>query len=864
MDNFRNMDVRILVLASFFLMICLMALQIVVHESYDNQAQIEMAELIEKQAEIQLKIKDVHVRFNQQAATLENIFSRRKGASIRQSELNKYYEQESATQEYLNDITLALEDKQFLSLIQEIRGIQRVLGERFREAVRVFNTRSDTKKSYIIIDEVLGNSISDFSGLIASLNDLVTTVKGDRIEQLHKTRENRHFYNWLFVAILSVPFVAFLYILLDRKVKALWESEANFAALTANMQDGALVNYAGKNVFANRSLAKMLGYNNEKEIVGTTVGDIVHPSELERVLHFHQLRKQGKDVPDLYETQFITSKGKPLPVEVCASLTTWKGKAAGLVTVRDNTERQQAERTLQESQSRYQRAEKGTSDGLWEWNIITSENYFSPRWLEMLGYEPGELPYHVDAFFNLIHPDDKTAVQKAVEEHLHINTPYDVDMRLRKKNGDYLWVNARGQAERDDQGKPTLMTGVISDISRRRQAEEELQKSELWMTNIFNTLEEAVLVVTPDRELLNVNDAAIRMFGYSQEEIAKESTSLFHVDEQHYLEFGKRISKAFSEGEVAHFEFEAKRKNGEIFPTEHSVSLLKSPDGTTLGIVSVVIDITERKKTEVELDKYRHQLEALVENRTRELRDAQDELVRKERLATLGQLTATVSHELRNPLGAMRPSLYFINKKINREDENLQQAIEILDRNIQRCDRIIDELLDFTRITEIELHSTSIDDWLDSVINEQQFPAGIELDKHYSLGDLDVAIDSDRLRRAVINVLENACHAMMDENRKVINQKNARLTVETGINAMRDNRIEITITDNGCGIPPDIQEKIFEPLFSTKTFGVGLGMSTVRQIMLQHHGGIDIDSKQGEGTSVVLWISNAHRHEAVI
>jgi len=845
-------------------MIFLMATQIIIHEKYDYTAQKELTKLFESQGLIQIKIKDAHVTFNQQVAVLESIFLRKMDVNRYRTELTRYYDLEKDTQLKLNDIAFVLKDSRYDSLVKNILRVHHALGERFRAIVNSLETSADAGKTVNVTDEVLKDSNKEFADLISSLTNLVASVQKEGVDQLHQKRELRHLLNWLTVAFVSIPFIVFLYILLDRKVKALRESEANFAALTANMRDGALVNHSGKNEFVNLSLAKMLGYSNEKELTGTTVKDIVYPSEMDQVLHYHQLRMQGKDAPNQYETLFITKEGKPLPVEVCASLTTWKGNTAGLVTVRDSSERRKAERTVQESEARYQRAERGTSDGLWEWNIISGENYFSPRWLEMLGYEPGELSYHVNTFIELIHPDDKSLVQKAIEEHLQHNTPYSVDLRLRRKNGDYLWVNARGQAERNDQGEPALMTGVISDISRRRQAEEELQKSELWMTNIFNTLEEAVLVVTPDRELLNINNAAIRMFGYSREEIAAASTELFHVDHEHYVEFGNRISRAFAEGKVAEFEFESKRKNGEIFPTEHSVSLLKSPDGTTLGIVSVVADITERKKAEVELDKYRHQLEILVEERTRELRDAQGELVRKERLATLGQLTATVSHELRNPLGAMRPSLYFIGKKINKEDENLQQAIEILDRNIQRCDRIIDELLDFTRITEIELHSTKIDDWLDSVIREQYFPPGIKLDKHYSLGALDVSIDSDRLRRAVINVLENACHAMMDENRKILNKKNARLSVKTGVNARRNNRIEITITDNGCGIPQDIQEKIYEPLFSTKTFGVGLGMSTVRQIMTQHAGGIDINSKPGKGTSVVLWIPNAYRHEAVI
>ncbi len=139
------------------------------------------------------------------------------------------------------------------------------------------------------------------------------------------------------------------------------------------------------------------------------------------------------------------------------------------------------------------------------------------------------------------------------------------------------------------------------EIIERKQAEETLRKSELWLQSIFNSLEESVFVVTPDRKLVNINQAAQRMFGYSQKELASLSTEILHVGPEHYLEFGKRIKEAFDKGGVANFEFETKRKNGEIFPTEHTVSLLKDYQGEPLGIVSVVRDITERKQAEEQI-----------------------------------------------------------------------------------------------------------------------------------------------------------------------------------------------------------------------------------------------------------------------
>ncbi len=234
-----------------------------------------------------------------------------------------------------------------------------------------------------------------------------------------------------------------------------------------------------------------------------------------------------------------------------------------------------------------------------------------------------------------------------------------------------------------------------------------------------------------------------------------------------------------------------------------------------------------------------------------DLRDTHSELQRKERLATLGQLTATVSHELRNPLGAMRPSLYILEKKMDKKNELVNKAIKRIDRNINRCDHIIDELLDFTRITELNQQTTLFDEWLNSVIDEQTIPEGILLEKKLNLKNIKISIDKDRLRRAVINVIENACHSMMDDNLQTVISKNARLSIKTRSN---NKRIEILIADTGSGITEETLEKMFEPLFSTKAFGVGLGMPTIKQIMVQHDGDIEIDSEENKGTTVTLWI----------
>ena len=240
---------------------------------------------------------------------------------------------------------------------------------------------------------------------------------------------------------------------------------------------------------------------------------------------------------------------------------------------------------------------------------------------------------------------------------------------------------------------------------------------------------------------------------------------------------------------------------------------------------------------------YAEDLEKRVEARTAELRAAQDALLRKERLAALGQLTGTVAHELRNPLGAIAASVSVIQHKCAGTALGLERALERIGRNIRRCDTIITELLDFARAKGLRTEAVVLDTWLSGVLDEQHIPEGITVNCELQMGGAAVCFDPDELRRAVINVIDNARQAMTDGG--------GDLTVATHMNG---ERVEIEITDTGPGIPEDVLPRVLEPLFSTKPFGTGLGLPTVQRIMAEHGGGLEIGSEPGRGTRVVLWL----------
>ena len=173
------------------------------------------------------------------------------------------------------------------------------------------------------------------------------------------------------------------------------------------------------------------------------------------------------------------------------------------------------------------------------------------------------------------------------------------------------------------------------------------------------------------------------------------------------------------------------------------------------------------------------------------------------------------------------------------------------ERSIARCDRIVNELLDYTRAKALNPKPTPLDAWLAEVLQEQAVPEEVTLHREPGVPGLDVGFDADRLRRAVINVFDNALQAMVEWHRKEPERDGLSLTVQT---CASGGRAEMRFVDTGPGMTPEVLEKAFEPLFSTKGFGVGLGMPTVKQIMEQHGGGIEVSSEAGRGTTVVLWL----------
>lgn len=290
-------------------------------------------------------------------------------------------------------------------------------------------------------------------------------------------------------------------------------------------------------------------------------------------------------------------------------------------------------------------------------------------------------------------------------------------------------------------------------------------------------------------------------------------------------------------------------RNGRYFGVANAIDLLKLVADRAHERAQALQDADQ------EIRALNEDFERRVERRTAELHAAQQQLVGKERLSVLGQLTATVAHELRNPLSSIRNTVFTMKELTPPISPQFQRPLARIERSVVRCDRIINDLLDYTRMRTLERTSVAVDQWLGEVLDEQSLPHDITLERRFDAPSCFIQLDAERMRRVVVNLIENAGQALMEAEPP----GRARLIV-VATRAV-DGGCELVIDDNGPGIPPDILSKVFEPLFSTKSFGTGLGLPTVKQIVEQHAGAIGIASEVGRGTRVTIHLPRRARQE---
>jgi signal transduction histidine kinase len=260
--------------------------------------------------------------------------------------------------------------------------------------------------------------------------------------------------------------------------------------------------------------------------------------------------------------------------------------------------------------------------------------------------------------------------------------------------------------------------------------------------------------------------------------------------------------------------------------------------------------IDYHQERETLLAQHASELEVKVRERTRDLEAAQGELIKRERLSVLGQLTAVVSHELRNPLGVISFSAYYLTRNVKEQDEKVRKHLNRIGEQVGHCDLIIDELLEYTRGPHSLLVRGEINPWLEAVLDQITIPQGIRVKRKLAAGLPPVKFDGETLRRVVINLIENAFQAV--QARSVKEGSGSYRPLIRVSTSMEDSAVQIGLEDNGIGMALEDASRAFEPLFTTRPRGTGLGLAVVKKIVNEHRGQVFLSSRPNHGTTVTV------------
>lgn len=293
------------------------------------------------------------------------------------------------------------------------------------------------------------------------------------------------------------------------------------------------------------------------------------------------------------------------------------GSAVRRDLLEENLEKLVTDRTeaLERSKKRFQLAVEGSQDGIWEWNPVTRENYWSPRMYEQLGYEPGDMPYIGEEFFEMIHPTDRAGAKTSFFDHLTKRTPYEVEFRLKTKSGGYRWFKSTGQAQWNESGEAVLMVGSHEDIHEKKLSEKLLRKSEKRFRAVIRHDPNATLLVNKEGGIELHSDRTVEVFGYSHKELTHMTVHDLlpaMLDEKHREHFRNYMKAPDTRMMGQGMNLKGQRKNGEQFWVEVGLSPLKI--GKEPFVMAVATDISKRREAEDALKESHRRMNALINN----------------------------------------------------------------------------------------------------------------------------------------------------------------------------------------------------------------------------------------------------------
>ena len=347
--------------------------------------------------------------------------------------------------------------------------------------------------------------------------------------------------------------------------------------------------------------------------------------------------------------------------------------------------------------------------------------------------------------------------------------------------------------------------------------------------------------------ILDINRKILELTGLKREEIiGKPFYKLGLVNRKIVPKLLGRVKNTLQGKPTSGYQMTIRRKDGLEKQIEVDASVVRIKR-VHVGILAVVRDVTDQKRLEKMLEEYSKRLVLEVEARTRELKEANELLLKAERFAAIGELSAMIGHDLRNPLTAIKNAMYYLKRKqAGSAGSKEKEMMDIVDKSVEYANKIISSLLEYSAEIRLEIEQCSPKELLDYVLLMAQVPERVRVVDRTEYKP-KIWIDVNKMERVLLNLMKNAFDAITERGTLTISSK------RVGEN------VEIVFTDDGVGIPEQTLSKIFSPLFTTKAQGMGFGLAICKRIVEAHCGKMSVESTVGRGTTFTITLPIEHK-----
>ena len=587
---------------------------------------------------------------------------------------------------------------------------------------------------------------------------------------------------------------------------------------------------------------------------------IIHPEDTEKVeTEMKAALSEEKDF--LSEYRFVRPDGEVRIQEARGHvIRNEDGQPLRMIgTGMDITERKQAEEALRKSEERFALTTSGSGDGLWDFDLPANVFWYSDRFRQLLGYRSeADYPNRLESWSDGLHPDDRETTLKAFTAHLERGEPYDVEYRLKTKQGKWRWFRARGKSLRDENGRSYRAAGSITDITEAKQMEQSIREKEARFRGYFEHSQVGMAVTSPTKGWVEANEQLQKMLGYTLEELRQMTwAELTHPED---IDADVQQFERMLAGKINHYVLDKRfiRKDGDIVYTNLTVSCIREETGDVFNVLASFQDITERKKMDDDLHERIKELDEAQSAMLNMMEDLDEEKQRAEAATRAkGDFLANMSHEIRTPMNAVIGMAHLALKTdLTPKQQDYLNKIQLSANSLLG---IINDILDFSKIEagKLDMEAVEFDllETLDNVANVITVKAQ-EKENLEVLFYLDSQVpnflvgDSLRLNQVLVNLGNNA----------VKFTEKGEIVITTKIVKKLDDKVtlQFSVRDTGIGMTEQQQKKLFQAFSQADTSttrkygGTGLGLTISKRLVNMMGGEIGIESEPGRGTTFIF------------